>query len=175
MKYFFVLVLTFAFLSGAVFAAPPPAPAQKTGRTCLVSDLVGTWELKGFNSKTKVDPKNPSTWMYQRFLFDKKGNVKEMTSREPIEGNKAAVRKFENALSTSKYGLDERGILSVTKLELPYPEKCLCIYVMKDLPPETIAKVPEAKRAGLPRKGDVLLTYFGRDGKPHLSKNLRRV
>jgi len=140
-----------------------------------MSDLVGTWEMKSLNSKIKTNPKDPFTWPYQRVIFDKKGDVKEMTSQKTIEGDRAVIQKFENTLSTSKYSLDERGVLSITKLELTYPEKCLCAYVTKDLPPGVLAKIPEAKKAALPKRGDILLTYFGKDGKPYLSKSLRKL
>ncbi len=162
------------FLADAVPAAQP-APGQKVGRACVMSDLVGTWEMKSLNSKIKTNPKDPFAWPYQRFIFDKKGDVKEMTAQIPIEGNRAAIQKFENSLSLSRYSLDERGVLSITKLELHYPERCLCAYVTRDLPPEALAKIPEAKKAKLPKKGDILLTYFGKDGKPTLSKILRKI
>lgn len=161
--------LCLALLPASADAAQTP----KTSRPCLVSDLVGTWELKGINSKITLNPKDPFGWPYQRFVFTERGGVKEVVSSSPI--GREALAKLANSLVTSKFSLDERGILSITKLELPYPERCLCSYATEDIPPELLMKVPKNKQATMPHKGDLVLTYLSKAGEPIVAKTLRKI
>ena len=151
------------------------ASGQKGVRSCLSSDLIGTWELRSMNTKIKIDPNDPFGWPFQRFSFDHRGDVKEMMSTTPIEGNKAAIQKFENAASTSKFSLDEKGILSVSKIESPLPERCACTVATKDVPAEMLAKLPSSKRTQVPHQGDLVLTYMNRSGQPVIIKSLRKL
>ena len=167
------ILTLFIFLSGLSSFAWPSG--QKGVRSCLTSDLMGTWELRNMNTKIKIDPNDPFGWPYQRFSFDRRGDVKEMMSTTPIEGNKSAVKKFENAASTSKFSLDERGILSVSKIESPLTERCACNVATKDIPADLLAKLPASKRAQVPHQGDLVLTYMDRNGQPVIIKSLRKL
>ena len=165
-------------LSLAVICLPAAlfAEGQKGGvRPCRTSDLIGTWEMKNISAKIKLDFKDSFGWPYQRYAFDRRGDVKEMTSTTPIESDKAKVKKFDNAASTSKFTINERGILSISKIESPNPETCMCSYATKDVPEEILAKIPAAKRAQIPHKGDIVLTYVNSNSQPVLIKSFRRV
>ena len=155
--------------------SPSWAAGNKGVRACLTSDLIGVWDMQSINTKVKLDPNSSFGWPYQRFSFDRRGDVKEMMSTTPIAGDKAAMQKFENAASTSKFSLDERGILSISKIESPEPEHCACSIAIKEVPAEMLAKLPEAKRALIPHQGDLILTYMSRGNKPVVIKSLRRV
>lgn len=169
--YSFSLVMSLALFSGITTASA----AQKAVRACLTSDLIGTWEMKSINAKIKIKPEDSFGWPYQRFQFDRRGDVKQITSTTPIEGNQPLIRKFNNAASTSRFSLDESGNLSITKLELPVPENCMCSYAMRDVPAEVLAKVPDSKKSQIPHQGDIVLTYKNRRGQPVVIKSLRRV
>ena len=151
------------------------AAGQKGVRPCFVSDLIGVWEMKNINAKIKIDPKDSFGWPYQRIAFDRKGDVKQVASTTPLEGNKVVIQKFNRAASTSKFSLDERSVLSITKLESPNPERCLCSYVTRDLPAEALAKLPASRRDQMPRQGDMVLTYMNRNGQPVVIKSFKKV
>lgn len=149
--------------------------SQKTIRPCFVSDLLGTWEMKNISAKIKINPGDPFAWPYQRIAFDRKGDVKQVTSTSPIEGNTALIHKFNQSASTAKFAVDEGSILTITKLESPNSERCMCSYVMKDLPAEALVKLPESKRGQIPHQGDIVLTYANRSGQPILIKSFRKA
>ena len=151
------------------------AETSKGVRPCTMSDLIGTWEMKNINAKIKIDPKDSFGWPYQRFAFDKKGDAKEMTSTTPIESNSAVIKRFNNAVSLSKFTVNERGILSISKIESPNPEICMCSYATKDVPPEILEKIPDSKRVQIPHKGDIVLTYLNPKGQPVLMKSFRKI
>ena len=164
------LMISYIGLAGAASAAAP-----KGVRPCFMSDLIGTWEMRSINTKIKIDPKESFGWPYQRIGFDRKGDVKQIASTTPIEGNKAVIQKFNRGASTSKFSLDEGSLLSITKLESPNPERCLCSYVTKDLPAEILAKVPAAKMGLMPHEGDIVLTYMNRSRQPAVIKSFKKV
>lgn len=154
----------------------PAQGAGKTGRRCTASDLVGTWDLVALSTRLKVsNPKDPFFLPYQRFRFDASGHVKETGSEKPIASDKSALQEFESAVFTSRYDLDSKGILNITKLERTIPERCFCTVMLQDLPPSTLAKLSATKRVQAPKKGDVILTYVGKDSKPALTKTLRKT
>ena len=165
-----LLIVLSGVIAGTAFAA-----SQKAVRPCFMSDLLGTWEMRNINAKVKIDPKDPFTWPYQRIAFDRKGDVKQVTSTTPIEGNKALIQRFNRMASTSKFTIDEGSILTITKLESSNPERCMCSYAMKDLPAQVLAKLPESKRGQIPHQGDIVLTYVNRNGQPVLIKSFRKV
>ncbi len=169
----FVWSFLFVFLGGyqcSVFAA-----TEKGVRPCFMSDLIGTWDMRDINTKIKIDPKDSFAWPYQRLMFDRKGDVKQVISTTPISTDKALINKFNKAASTSKYSIDEGSVLSITKLESPNPERCMCSYVTKDLPAEALVKLPAAKRDQMPHQGDIVLTYVDRNGRPIVIKSFKKV
>ncbi|OIO37023.1 MAG: hypothetical protein AUJ72_05340 [Candidatus Omnitrophica bacterium CG1_02_46_14] len=148
---------------------------SKNVRPCFMSDLMGTWEMRNVTSKIKIDPKDSFVWPYQRITFDRKGDVKQVTSTTPFQGNQAVIKKFNESASTSKYSIDESSVLSLTKLENPNPERCLCSYVTKNLPAEVLLKLPATKRDQMPHEGDIVLTYMNRGGKPVVIKTFKKI
>lgn len=175
MKVLKISVVALTVFFGNLFVPSVFADAQRGVRPCLTSDLIGTWEMRSINSKIKINPTDPFGWPHQRFKFDIRGDVKEMTSTTPIEGNEAVIQKFDSAASTSRFSLNEQGVLSISKLESPETENCMCTYAMRDVPPEALLKLPESKRAQVPHKGDLVLTYMSRNGQPVVIKSLRKI
>ncbi len=148
---------------------------SKNVRPCFMSDLLGTWEMRNITSKIKINSKDPFAWPYQRIAFDRKGDVKQVTSTTPLQGNKDVIKKFNQEASTSKYSIDEGSVLSITKLENPNPERCLCSFVTKNLPAEALLKLPVAKRDQMPHEGDIVLTYMNRRGQPAVIKSFKKI
>src|SRR3989338_923235 len=110
-----VLYLTIVLMGFSITASA--SQTHKGVRACLTSDLVGTWEMKNINAKIKLNPNDSFGWPYQRFAFDRRGDVKQMASTTPIEGDTSLIEKFNRVASISKFSLDERVVLSITKLE----------------------------------------------------------
>ena len=110
MKFWRVTLGLFLMVSWIGLAGTASAAAQKGVRPCFVSDLIGTWEMRNINTKIKIDPKESFGWPYQRIAFDRKGDVKQVASTTPIEGNKALIQKFNRSASTSKFSLDEGSV-----------------------------------------------------------------
>ena len=175
MKSLRVCLGLFLMASSIGFAATASAANQKGVRPCFISDLISTWEMRSINTKVKINPKDPFGWPYQRVAFDRKGDFKQVASMTPIEGNMGLIQKFNRAASTSRFSLDEKSILSITKLDSPNPERCLCSYVTRDLPAEALAKLPVAKRDQMPHQGDIVLTYMNQNGRPAVIKSFKKV
>lgn len=168
-----ILVMTVVLMGFSVTASA--SQPQKGVRACLTSDLIGTWEMKNINAKIKINPNDSFGWPYQRFTFDRRGDFKQLASTTPIEGNKSLVEKFNKAASISRFSLDERGVLSISKLESQEPERCMCGYAMKEVPAEVLVKLPDSKKSQVPHQGDIVLTYMTRDGQPVVIKCLRKI
>ena len=148
---------------------------EKGGRPCLASDLIGTWQLKGINSKSINNSKDTFFWPYQRITFTNRGGMKEMVAQEPFEKTPGLLKKFDNTATTTQYQLDARGVMLIKKFEAPMPEKCLCVYTQKDVPREMLDKIPAKKILSLPAKGDIVLTYVDPSGKPVAAKTFKKV
>ncbi|HTL70500.1 MAG TPA: hypothetical protein VL404_04325 [Candidatus Eisenbacteria bacterium] len=152
-----------------------PSWAVGHSRPCLEKDLVGTWQMRSINTKLKLDSRDPFAAPYQWFIFDAQGRFKQMTSSEPIAGKSDLIRQFEERIPTTRYALDAKGMITLTRIETPNPEVCVCTYVLEGVPEDKLAAIPEAQRWNVPQKGDLILTYPNGEGKPVLAKSLRRV
>lgn len=147
----------------------------KPGRPCKASDLVGTWQLKTLVAQARLNKKDPFVWDHQRVRFTADGGTAQIVSEKPLDQDPAALKRFAESLTVSTYAVDERGILSVSKLESPDPENCLCVIATADPSPAALAKLKPEQLARAPKKGDLLLTYLGSNRKPLLTKVFRKV
>ncbi len=166
------IALPVLLLAVSVQAANSPKAAH-VSRPCLASDLTGTWLMKSITGTIKIDKKDPFLWSNQVFVFEADGHVKELASDKAIVPS--AIQKLESAPATSSFTLNPKGILSITKIERSTPEKCACLFMTQNVPEALSAKVPDARRSQLPAKGDVMLSYLGKDGKPVLTKSLKKI
>ncbi|MCG3177205.1 MAG: hypothetical protein MOGMAGMI_02173 [Candidatus Omnitrophica bacterium] len=159
--------------SGAALAAET---RERAGRPCASKDLAGTWIMRGLTlSSQAVNPKDPGLSPYQRYFFDDKGHVKHLVSDRRLSEQDPAVDKFNRMGSTSMYTLDERGLLRIQHLESAFPEQCLCTVVLRDPDPLSLEKLEPEKRERIPKKGEIILTYLDRKGKPALTKSLMKA
>ena len=156
--------------------AASSAWAGDKSRACTPKDLAGIWEMKSMTGETKkVNPSDPFLSPYQRFRFTADGKMTHMVARRPIAGDPTLESLIENTLLLSTYNLDPKGVLTVFKIESSNPEKCLCTYLLADPPAEKLAQLPPEKRAMVPTKGDVMLTYLSADGRTLVGKTLKKI
>lgn len=166
-----------AVVCGAVNAhAADASGRQRAGRPCKPSDLAGTWVMRGLSYAAQpANPNDPGLSPYQRYFFDDKGRIKHLVADRVLTDQDPALVKFAKMGATSTYTLDERGLLRIQHLESAFPEQCLCTVVLRDPDPLSLEKLEAAKRERIPKKGEIVLTYLNRKGKPALTKSLMKA
>ncbi|MBI4356009.1 MAG: hypothetical protein HY597_06155 [Candidatus Omnitrophica bacterium] len=99
--------------------------------------------------------------------------MKHLTSTQPIAGDTIAQIALQHMPGSMKFSLDDQGMLTIVHPESSRPEYSGCILMLKDanIPPG----LPASKQVNVPRAGDVLQTYFDRDGRRVFGRTLRRV
>lgn len=166
-----------AVLAGTLSAHAGETPArQRAGRPCKSTDLAGTWVMRGLSLAAQpVNSDDPGLSPYQRYFFDDKGHVKHLVADRILPEQDPALVKFAKMGATSTYTLDERGLLRIQHLESAFPEQCLCTVVLRDPDPLSMEKLEPSKRERIPKKGEIVLTYLNRKGKPALTKSLMKA
>lgn len=147
------------------------AEAEKVSRPCTKADLVGTWDM--VSVRPVHDKNDPVFFPFQRFVFQQNSSMKFMASEKAF--TKEWLDKFTKQPAEIDYSLNEKGILTLTWQSRPHNENALSAYVLKDVPPDLLAKVPLDQRTHLPRKGDVTLSYLNSSGKIAYQKILRKA
>ena len=147
------------------------AAEEKVSRPAVKKDLVGTWEL--VSVRPIHDASDPVFYPYQRYVFNADASMKYMVSEKPF--TKEWLDKFVKQPREIDYRVDEKGVLSLIWQNKPHQESAICAYGLKDVPAEVLAKVPEGKRKGLPKKGDLTLSFLNSQGKIAYQKVLTRV
>ena len=145
------------------------AETEKASRACTKSDLVGSWDMVSVNPV--FDKKDAVFFPYQRFIFSPDSSMKFMASEQPF--TKEWLDKFGKQPREIDYSLNDKGLLTLTWQTRPHSEVALCAYVLKDVPPEVLAKIPSFERGSLPKKGYVTLSFLNSDGKISYRKILR--
>lgn len=159
-------LLPFVFSATAVFAAE-----EKASRQAVKADLVGTWEM--VSVRPIHDASDPVFYPYQRYVFNADASMKYMVSEKPF--TKEWLDKFVKQPREIDFRVDEKGILYLIWQSKPHQEMAICALVLKDVPQEVLAKVPVDKRKGLPKKGDLTLSFLNSQGKIAYQKVLTRV
>ncbi len=155
-----VLFLSVVFFSNIAHADNKPS---KDFRPCTQSDLIGTWDVISLQSPTPIDKNNPYFFRYQRFVFQKDGKVRHMTTTEPITEDWFQMMLL--APATSTFRVDQEGVMTIQKKAAP-SEHALCTYNLLDV------RSPDNQPVFM--NGDILLTTKI-DGKIVLQRNLRKV
>lgn len=149
---------------------------QRAGRPCKPTDLSGTWVMRGLTLAAQpVNSDDPGLSPYQRYFFDQKGRIKHLVADRLLSDEDPALVKFSKMGATSTYTLDQRGLLKIQHLESAFPEQCLCTVVLRDPDPVSMEKLDVSKRERIPKKGEIVLTYLDRKGKPVLTKSLMKT
>ncbi len=165
-----IFVLGFVLFSAAS-AGAADAPPQRPSKACTKAELVGTWDM--VSVMPILNKQDPTFFPYQKFMFKSDSSLKVMTSQKPFDAKALAAFKAQPA--EIDYSLDPKGTLTMTWSTRPHTEYAICAYVLQDVPPEMLKKIPAEKRAGVPKKGNVTLSFIGRGGKIAFQKVLKKV
>ena len=160
------LCLVLLLASVAAWAAD-----EKVSRPAKKEDLVGTWDM--VTVKPEHDKSDPVFYAHQRFVFGKDSSMKFITSEDPF--TKEWLDKFAKQPPEIDFSLSDRGLLTLTWQTRPHNETAVCAYVLKDVPPDVLTRIPLVERAHLPRKGNVTLSFLNSEGKIAYQKILTRV
>ena len=153
-------------LAGTAFAA-----ADKASRPAAKADLVGAWEM--VSVKPTYDKADPVFYPYQRFVFNGDSSLKVISSEQSF--TKEWLEKFQKQPAEIDYSLSNKGLLTMTWNSRPHIASAICAYVLSDVPPEVLSKVPAAERGHLPKKGNVTLSYLNDEGKIAYQKILKKI
>ena len=157
--------------AGLLFLAASASAAEKASRSCTKEDLIGVWEMTSV--KPVFDKSDPVFYPHQKFVFNKDSSMKFITSEKPI--TKEWQDKFNKQPTEIDYTLSNKGLLTLTWQSRPHNEQAICAYVLNDVPQDILAKIPAEERSGLPKKGNVTLSYLSREGKIAYQKILKEV
>ena len=167
-KSLFILGLVlFSTVSAQAVEAPQPKPS----RPCTKAELVGNWDM--VSVIPVLNKEDPAFYPYQKFAFNRDSSMKVMTSDKPFDAK--ALAAFKSQPSGINYSLDPKGILTMTWSARPHTEYAICAYILQEVPPEILKKIPAERRAGVPKKGNVTLSFIGRDGKIAFQKVLKKA
>ena len=99
--------------------------------------------------------------------------MKSMVSEEPF--TQEWLDKFEKQPREIDYSLDPKGLLTLTWQTRVHSEVAVCAVVLKDVPADVLAKMPEAERGTLPKKGNLALSFLNSQGKIAYRKILTKI
>jgi hypothetical protein len=169
MKKFFGMRIVFVF--AVCFTTLVWGQQERASRSALKSDLVGSWEM--VSVQPIRDKSDPVFFPHQRFVFNPNSSMKFMSSDRPF--SKEWLDKFQTQDAEIDYSLNEKGVLTLSWQKKPYTESALCSYVLKDVPAEVLLKLPPERQKGLPRKGNVTLSYLDKSGRIAYQKVLFKI
>ncbi|GEM_PF-6681115 len=164
------------FILGLVLFSAASAQAaeilqQKVSKPCTKAELIGTWDM--VSVMPVLNKQDPTFYPYQKFAFNRNSSMKVMTSEKPFDAK--ALAAFKSQPTEIDYSLDPKGILTMTWSTRPHTEYAICAYVLQEVPSEILKKIPVERRAGVPKKGNVTLSFIGRDGKIAFQKVLKKA
>ena len=146
-------------------------PQGKVSKPCAKAELVGTWDMAAV--MPVLSKKDPVFYPYQRFVFNANSSMKVMASEKPFDSK--ALAAFKTQPAEVDYTLDPKGTLTLTWSNRPHTEYAICAYILQDVPPEMLKKIPAERALGVPKKGNVTLSFIGRGGKIAYQKILKKV
>lgn len=154
------------FVAQAAFAEP-----NKVSRPAVKKDLVGTWEM--VSVRPVFDGNDPVFYPHQRFVFNGNASMKFMASENPF--TEEWLDKFRKQPAEIDYSVDDKGILTLMWQKQPHQERAIAAYVLQDVPADVLAKLPKERRQGLPKKGDLTISFLNSKGKISYQKVLTRI
>ena len=162
-------LLGMALLLGSVVSYA--GEGEKASRPAKKEDLAGVWDMVAV--KPVLDKTDAVFYPFQRFVFNKDSSMKFMVSEKPF--TKEWLDKFQKQSSEIDYSLDARGLLTLTWQSRPHNEMAVCAYVLMDVPPNVLAKLPASERGRVPKKGNITLSYLNNQGKISYQKIFMRT
>ncbi len=159
---------------GAMVVACLSGSAQATesaSRPATKADLVGQWKL--VSVRPVHDKNDPTFFPHQRFQFFGNASMKFISSENPL--TKEWQEKFNKQPAEIDYTISDKGLLTLTWSKLSHSENALCTYVLKDVPADVLAKVPESRRKELPKAGNLTLSFLNTKGRIAYQKVLEKI
>lgn len=166
-----ILFVLCGFIAAQTASAAQAAAGGPASRPATKKDLVGTWEL--VSVRPVHDAKDPVFYPYQRYIFKADSGMKYMTSDKPF--TKEWLDKFRRQPSEIDFRMNERGLLTMIWEKRAHQENAVCAFVLRDIPQDVLAKLPAERRKGLPKKGDLTLSFLNSGGHIAYQKVLSRV
>lgn len=135
-------------------------------RACARHDLLGNWELVGFDSPYRFrNPQAPYLFPHQVFQYSNQGGAKSAHSLRPILDKPDTV--FEAVPLEMTYQVERRGRLLLKTKGLDKPvERWSCEVVMQDRESMGLGRVLQ--------RGDLIMTLLGTGGQPLFVRHLRK-
>ncbi len=142
-------------------------PQSSAARSCTSDDLLGNWQLVGFDSPYRFrDPRAPYLLPYQVFQYASNGGIKSAHSSKPIIGE--AERLFEAIPQAMSYRVQLGGIVTLSKAgQEGTVETWRCTTVTEDR--------TDLRRQMSFQQGDLVMTLTGRQGQTLFVRHLRKV
>ncbi|MBI5853715.1 MAG: hypothetical protein HZB35_00450 [Nitrospirae bacterium] len=135
-------------------------------RACTARDIVGHWSLVKWNAPVHFNnPHAPYVMPHQVFQFGEDGAMKSAHSEKAFESSPAKV--LQNVPSAVTYQVNAQGVMTVRAEEHPdASESWECSAVTEN--------VDDQKRQVHLKRGDVVMTLWGKDGQPLDVRQLRK-
>lgn len=138
--------------------------AAQNYRACQAEDLAGEWLMAAQASPAPPPSQNAFYYPYQRYVFTPSGEMKHLTSTQPISEEQREIQTMTPAVST--YQINPGGTLTIRRKDSSQTQVVLCTAIT-DPPQDPVEKNP--------RRGDLLLSYFQKkDSPPVVQRLLRR-
>ena len=65
--------------------------------------------------------------------------------------------------------------MTLTWNSRPHSEMAIAAYVLSDVPPNIVVKIPPGERGHLPKKGNITLSYLDAEGKVSYGKIFKQI
>ena len=145
--------------------------ADAPSRPATKQDLIGTWRL--VSVRPVHDANDPTFFPYQQFQFNSNASMKFISSETAL--TKEWQDKFQKQPSEIDFTVNDRGILTLTWSKLAHSENAVTSFVLRDVPQELLLKMSPEARKGLPKKGNITLSFLNSKGKIAYQKVLERI
>ena len=135
-------------------------------RFCTARDLVGTWRVIKWTSELQFkDPNAPYLLPYQLFQFSKDGAMKSVHSKREFTGD--PMKTFQAMPAVGIYRFNPDRLLTIKAKGNPRTaETWHCSAVIEDR--------SDDKRQIFLKKGDVVMTLIGKNGRPLYVRQMRK-
>ncbi|MBX3236779.1 MAG: hypothetical protein KF814_11555 [Nitrospiraceae bacterium] len=142
-------------------------PQSNVARSCTSDDLLGSWQLVGFDSPYRFrDPRAPYLLPYQVFQYADHGSMKSAHSSKPIVSE--AETLFATIPQAMSYRVQLGGVVTLSREgQDGAVETWRCTTMTEDR--------MDVRRQMSFQRGDLIMTLTGREGRTLFVRHLRRV
>lgn len=137
-------------------------------RACLAADLVGLWKVVQWT--TYIDKANLNSYghPHQWYWFSADGALRSMTSTKPNENVGEIAETLGKLPAVISYSCAEGGKVATTRKDSPNGSELWAAFVV------TQDKAEAARNVDL-KRGDVVMTLLGKEGRPLYVRQMRKL